>query len=101
MPITHSQLDKIRSWVVSATIRPHYLRERTATRYTEGWLGPRAGLDGMEHLAHTGMESPNRPAVASRYTNYAIQLSGRDTIPKNVVVFQIYVNYGLLAKFKV
>jgi len=38
----------------------------------------RADLDRTEHVDHTGMGSPNRPAVASRYTNYAIQLSNRE-----------------------
>jgi hypothetical protein len=79
VPVTHSQLSK-RRWVVRTAIRQLYLRERNATRYTGGWVGPRAGLEGTEHLAHTGTLSPNRPAVASRYTGHAIQLSSRDTI---------------------
>jgi len=33
-------------WVVNATPRPIYPRERPGTRCTGGWVGPRAGLDG-------------------------------------------------------
>jgi hypothetical protein len=32
-------------WVVSTTPRPLYPRERLGTHCTEGWVGPRAGLD--------------------------------------------------------
>jgi hypothetical protein len=31
--------------VVSITLRPLYLQERTSVMLIEGWLGPRAGLD--------------------------------------------------------
>ena len=88
MPVTHSQLDKRRTWVASAAIRLLYLRDRTATRYTGGGVGPRAGLDGTEHLAHTGMGYPNRPGVPSRYAGNALQLSSRDTIPKKWYFFK-------------
>ena len=33
-------------WVVNATYRLLYPRERPGTYCTEGWLAPRAGLDG-------------------------------------------------------
>jgi hypothetical protein len=33
-------------WVVNATPRPLYLRERPGTHCIGGWVGPRAGLDG-------------------------------------------------------
>jgi len=32
------------SWVVNATPRPLYPREWPGTRYTGGWVSPRAGL---------------------------------------------------------
>jgi hypothetical protein len=32
-------------WVVNATPRPLYPRERPGTHCTGGWVGPRAGLD--------------------------------------------------------
>jgi hypothetical protein len=34
--------------VVSTTPRPLYLRETPGTHCTEGWVGPRAGLDVCE-----------------------------------------------------
>ena len=73
--VTHSQLGNRRRWVFCTTMRPLYPRERTATRYRGGWVGLRADLDGTEHVTHTGMGSPNRSAVASRYAECAIQLS--------------------------
>jgi hypothetical protein len=33
-------------WVVNATPRPLYHRERPGTHCTGGWVGPRSGLDG-------------------------------------------------------
>jgi len=33
-------------WVVNATPRALYPRERPGTHYIGGWVGPRAGLDG-------------------------------------------------------
>ena len=33
-------------WVVNATPRPLYLRERPDTHCIGDWVGPRAGLDG-------------------------------------------------------
>jgi hypothetical protein len=37
-----------RGWVVSTTPRPLYPLERSGTRCTGGWVGPRAGLDVCE-----------------------------------------------------
>ena len=34
-----------RGWAVSTAPRPLYLRERSDTHFTGGWVGPRAGLD--------------------------------------------------------
>ena len=58
---------------VSSTPRPFYPQERPATYCTEGWVGPRAGLDGY------GKSRPHRDSiprtiksVASRYTDWAI-----------------------------
>jgi len=33
-------------WVVIATPRPLYLRDRSGTDCIRDWMGPRAGLDG-------------------------------------------------------
>jgi hypothetical protein len=38
-------------WVINATPRQLYPRERPGTHCTGGWVGPRAGLDCAENLA--------------------------------------------------
>jgi len=35
-------------WVVKATPRPFYLRERPYTHFIGGWMGPRSSLDGCD-----------------------------------------------------
>jgi len=49
-------------WVVNATPRPLYPRERPITHCIGGWVGLRAGLAGAEKLSPTGIRSPDRPA---------------------------------------
>ena len=50
-------------WVVNATPRPLYPRERPGTHCTGGWVGPRAGLEGCgKSPPPTGIQSPDRPA---------------------------------------
>jgi hypothetical protein len=44
-------------WVVTATPRPFYSRERPGTHCIGGWLGPRAGLDGC------GKSRPHRHLI--------------------------------------
>ena len=51
-------------WVVNATPRPLYPRQRPGTHCIGGWVAPRAGVDGCG-------KSPYRPAAARRYTVYA------------------------------
>jgi len=41
-----------------------YPRERTGTHFTEGWVGPRDGLDGRKSRPH-GDSIPDRPARSS------------------------------------
>ena len=36
--------------------------KRPGTKFIEGWVGPRAGLDGCRKSRHTGIRSPDRPA---------------------------------------
>ena len=36
--------------------------KRPRTHRTGDWVEPRAGLDGAENLAHTGIRSPDTPA---------------------------------------
>ena len=49
-------------WVVNATPRPLYLRERHGTHCIRGWVGLRAGLDGCGKSRPKGIRSPDRPA---------------------------------------
>ena len=53
-----------RVWVVSVTPWPLFTRERPGTHCTEGWVGPRAGLDKCgKSRRPTGMiRSPDSPA---------------------------------------
>ena len=48
-------------WVVNATPRPLYPRERPGTHCIGGWLEPRAGVEGAENVATTGIRTPDRP----------------------------------------
>jgi hypothetical protein len=45
-------------WVVNATPRPLFPRNRTATHGIGGWVGPRAGLTGAENLTFHGDAIP-------------------------------------------
>jgi len=57
-------------WVVNATPRPLYRRERSCTHCIEGWVGPRAGLDGCEKPCPSPEFDPRTvQAVASCYTD--------------------------------
>jgi len=38
-----------------------YLRERSGTHFTGGWVGPRAGLDGRNISSPLGFSIPDRP----------------------------------------
>jgi len=49
-------------WVVNATPRPLYPRDRRGTHCIGGWVGPRPVWTGAENLAPTGIPSPDRPA---------------------------------------
>jgi len=51
-------------WVVKATPRPLYPRERPGTHCMGGWVGPSSGLDGCE----PGFDPRTVQPVASRYT---------------------------------
>jgi hypothetical protein len=44
-------------------------RERPGTHCIGGRLGPRAGLDGCENLAPTGIQPRTAQPIASRYTD--------------------------------
>jgi len=46
--------------------------KRHGTHCTEGWVGPRAGLDGWGNLAPTEIRPRTIQPVASRYIDYAL-----------------------------
>jgi len=46
-----------------------YPRERTGTRCTGGWVGPRAVWTGAENLASTGIRSLDLPALSESDLN--------------------------------
>jgi len=61
-------------WVVSATPRPLYTRERPGIHCIGGWVGPRVGLDGCGKISPpTGFDPQTVNPVASRYTDCAIR----------------------------
>jgi len=60
-------------WVVNDAPRPLYLRERPGTHCTEGWVGPRAGLDRCgKSRPPPGFDPRTVQPVASRHTDCAI-----------------------------
>ena len=60
-------------WVVNATPRPSYPRERAGTHYIGGWVGPRAILDWCgKSCFPPGFDPRTVQPVASRYTDRAI-----------------------------
>ena len=57
-------------WVVNATLRPLYPRERPGTHCIGGWVGPRAGPDGCGKSRPPPVLDPRTvQPVASRYTD--------------------------------
>ena len=57
-------------WVVNATPQPLYPRESSGTQCRGGWVGPRAGLDGIEKSGPPpGFDPRTVQPVASRYTD--------------------------------
>jgi len=53
-------------WMVKATHRPPYPRERPGTQCIGGWVGTRAGA---ETLAQMGFDLWTFQTVANRYTD--------------------------------
>jgi hypothetical protein len=66
-------------WVVKATARPLYPRERDPVPILwEAWWAPGQVWTCAKSLAPTGIRSPGRPALASRYTDWAIPVHRRN-----------------------
>ena len=60
-------------WLVNATLRLHYSKERPGTHYLVGWVSPRAGLDGCEKSRPPpGFDPLTVQPVASRCTDCTI-----------------------------
>jgi hypothetical protein len=60
-------------WMVNATSRPLYPRERSGTHCIGGWVGPRAGLDGCgKSRPPPGFDPRIVQPVVSRYTDCAV-----------------------------
>ena len=60
-------------WVVNATPRPLYPRERPGTHCIRGWVGPRPRLDGCgKSRPLPGFDPRTVQPVPSRYTDCAI-----------------------------
>ena len=66
-------------WVVNATPRLLYPRERSGTHCEGGWVGPRAGLDGCGKSRPTGIRSPDRPARSQSL--YRLRYPGPKSLP--------------------
>jgi len=67
-------------WVVNATPRPLYLRERPGTHCMGSWVSPSAGLDRCGNLAPTGIRSPDRMIVPNVSKIYNFLQSGIKTL---------------------
>jgi hypothetical protein len=81
-------------WVVNATRRPIYPREKPGTHCVEGWVGPRAGLDVRGKFRPPPEFDPRTVhPVASRYTYRAI--AAHIQIPLST---KIYENVFILFK---
>jgi hypothetical protein len=73
-------------WVVDATLRPLYPRERCGTHCTWGWVGPRTGLDACgKSRPRPGFDPRTVQPVASRYTDWAIPATARQRCPVLIV----------------
>jgi len=68
-------------WVVNATFRPLYPRERPGTHCVRGWVGPRTGLDGCgKSRPPPGFDPQTTQPVAGRNTDCAIPAHRRRVI---------------------
>ena len=59
-------------WVVNATPRPLYLRERPGTHSTEGWVEPSSVLNVRGKSRPQRDSVPDRPHYSELYTGFVI-----------------------------
>ena len=79
-------------WVVNATCRPLYPRERPGTHCTGVWVGRRAGLDGCrKSLPPPEFDPQTVQPVASRYADCA------DIIV--IIIQMLHVNQLLTSRY--
>jgi hypothetical protein len=89
-------------WVVNATSRPLYPRERPGTHCIGGWIGPRTGLDGCGKSCPTGIRSPDPPArIKSLYrlsyrAHYVITDFHRNSLMETVLA---QVRFAPIARY--
>jgi hypothetical protein len=75
-------------WVVNATSRPLYPRERTGIHFIGGGVGPGPIWTGAENPTHTGIRSPDRPASSESLNDWAIPAHNTPRfIPINLYVY--------------
>jgi hypothetical protein len=82
-------------WVVNATARPLYPRERRGTHYIGEWVGFGAGLEGCgKSRPPTGIRSPDEIDVGEDIINeYKIRCVGR--FPYIIVTQYYLVNVSI------
>jgi hypothetical protein len=61
-------------WVVNATPRPLYPRERPGSHCVGGWVGPRTGLEGYEKFR------PHRNSIPGPKSIFKVQLKSKKTV---------------------
>ena len=64
-------------WVVIATPRPFYPRERPGAHCIGGWLSPRAGLDGC------GKSRPHRDSIPGPSSPLQVAIPTEQSRPNN------------------
>jgi len=68
-------------WVVNATPRPLYPRERLGTHCIGGWVGPRAVLDGC------GKSRPHRDSIPGPSSPWRVAVPTELSRPLIIIIF--------------
>jgi len=72
---------------------PNLPRKIPGTHCTEGWVGPRAGLDGRKISPPPGFDPPTVQPVVSRYTDWATRTILTYSTEHNFT--EVYVNHTI------
>ena len=70
-------------WVVNATPRPLYPRERPGTYCIGGWVGPRSGLDGC------GKSRPHQDSIPGPSSPWQVTIPTELSRPTMIVLYNI------------